>query len=98
MITKKFYLALVVFISLTIFGSGMVEAMGMPPMQPYGQPPMQPPMQQPYGSSNSPSLSKTLKHHAKIAKLQTKKMFKPHKAAKYDKKIMDENNKMMMGK
>lgn len=94
MIMKKFYLSLVVFISFAVFGSGMIEAMGM-----YGQPPMQqsygqPSMQQPSGSS----LSKTLKHHAKIAKLQTKKMFKPHKAAKYDQKITKENNKMMAGK
>ncbi len=84
MITKKFYLSLVVFISLAIFGSGMVEAMQM-----YGQPPMQP-----YGSQSS----KAMERQQKIAKLQAKKMKKPHKAAKYDKKIMEHQQKMAMGR
>lgn len=91
MITKKIYLSLVVFISLGIFGSSIVEA-----MQPYGQPPMQLPMQppmQPFGSQNPNAM-----HHQKeIKKLQKKAKKKPHKAGKYNQKIIEHQNKMAMG-
>ena len=47
----------------------------------------------PYGPQNSNAMN----HQQEIAKLQAKKMQKPHKAAKYDKKIMKHQQKMAMG-